>query len=55
MKFKVEPDAVGYGYLLYVEIDGKWNFIDLTLTFIGAKFSAWRYKRRCRKEIEFEM
>ena len=53
MKFKAEPASIGY--FLYVEIDGKWEFIDLTLTFIGAKFSAWRYKRRCRKAIEFEM
>lgn len=55
MKFKVEPDDVGYGYLLYVEIDGKWKFLGLKNTLIGIRFSAWRYARRYKKSGEFKV
>ena len=53
MKFKIEPYNIGY--FLHVEIDGEWKFIGFRYTLIGAKFAAWRYKRRRRKAIEFEI
>ena len=53
MKFKIEPDDIGY--FLYVEIDGEWKLLGFRYTFIGAKFAAWQYKRRCSKAIEFKI
>lgn len=53
MKFKVEPDNIGY--FLYVEINGKWKLLGFRFTLIGAKFSAWRYKRHFKRSGEFKM
>lgn len=53
MKFKIEADSIGY--FLYVKIDNQWEFVGFKLTIIGARFSAWRYKRRYRKSGEFEL
>lgn len=53
MKFKIEPDSSGY--FLYFKIDDEWKLIGFRFTFIGAKFSAWRYARRYKKSGEFEL
>lgn len=53
MKFKIEPDREGY--YLYVYNDSKWKLIGFNFTLIGARFSAWRFKRRCKKSGEFEL
>lgn len=53
MKFKIE--AEDNGYFLYADIDGRWKLVAFKLTVIGAKFAAWRYKRRYRKIGEFEL
>ena len=53
MKFKIEPDDIGY--YLHVEIDGEWKFLGFRYILIGAKFAALRYKRRHSKTSEFKI
>ena len=53
MRFKIEPD--NNGYFLYAYIDDKWKLICFRFTLIGAKFSAWRYKKHNQQGGEFEL
>ena len=53
MRFKIEPDKDGY--FLYVLINNKWELIGFKFTLIGARISAWRYKRHCKKSGEFKL